>query len=696
MNDTTITMTTSSPKASRIRGISNGIVALTRALSKISTPKVPVWRFQSTLEAVFNPLHNRDKDERKNEIMQARAEAAEKKKKRNKYITYDEETTTKIEQDHSVYGKIKKACTCTPEFRTPEMLVLLDSVTATPFFRSFHVTWRREMLKRIELVEIAKGFSLFTQGKNADCAYFLLSGRLSNEVLIANKITDMLKAEKVESKPGIDNTGTIDSTAGMSSSSQRNVFTASRERNEEKEKKQKEKAKTGREYMRMSSFMPGSELDVDCLRPSREGQPLRTRRNRTVKAIDDCYLFRLSKEMYDEGVAVSDYNEDYEILDFFKTKAAGGLIKIFQKFSNEMNNEWKEMWHLKTFESGALLTKQGDRCLKAYVLAVGTLHVIRKNLKNQLLIIDRPRIGEFAMTGASDIIQHVQQTIPVYKTIAATSLVAKTATDCYEADASLFYNFCYKFRWFSTFLYQYFHAMGLSDRQSMEAMTEQKKWNSKKTFIIKKNVGWTFRSTLAKGLQKGTIAIDPRHVQRKIKRKKVHRLKPLVVAGEHAAKEEDTKAEEGDERSSKMEEMKKKEGVHVVVERAVGLGIGEREEQRVIEGKERGGEDSNSEEGEEGEQSNVTSHYCSANDLLSSVSIYQKLTLRNPKKVQNKKKVELKTQALDSHAKERIKMRQEASLKQYQKRFGTHMLLRGSNLRWLIHDASLKMKMKTK
>ena len=142
-----------------------------------------------------------------------------------------------------------------------------------------------------------------------------------------------------------------------------------------------------------------------------------------------------------------------------------------------------------------------------------------------------------------------------------------------------------------------------------------------------------------------------------------------------------------------MEEMKKKEGVHVVVERAVELGIGEMEEQSEIDGNESGGEDSNS---EEGEQSNVTSHYCSANDLLSSVSIYQKLTLRNPKKVQNKKKVELKTQALDSHAKERIKMRQEASLKQYQKRFGTHMLLRGSNLRWLIHDASLKMKMKTK
>ena len=687
MNDTTMT------KASPIRGISNGIVALTRALSKISTPKVPVWRFQSTLEAVFDPLHNRDKDERKNVIMQARAEAAEKKKKRNKYITYDEETTTKIEQDHSVYGKIKKACTCTPEFRTPEMLVLLDSVTATPFFRSFHVTWRREMLKRIELVEIAKGFSLFTQGKNADCAYFLLSGRLSNEVLIANKITDMLKAEKVERKPGI-NTGT---TASMSSSSQRNVFTASRETNEEKEKKQKEKAKTGREYMRMSSFMPGSELDVDCLRPSREGQPLRTRRNCTVKAIDTCYLFRLSKETYDEGVAVSDYNEDYEILDFFKTKAAGGLIKIFQKFSNEMNNEWKEMWHLKTFESGALLTKQGDRCLKAYVLAVGTLHVIRKNLKNQLLIIDRPRIGEFAMTGASDIIQHVQQTIPVYKTIAATSLVAKTATDCYEADASLFYNFCYKFRWFSTFLYQYFHAMGLSDKQSMEAMTEQKKWNSKKSFIIKNNVGWTFRSTLAKGLQKGTIAIDPSlpavlkmsssHTQRKMNRKKVHRLEPLMVAGEHATKEEDTTAKEGDER------MKKEEGV---VEKVVGMGIREMEES-VIDGNESGGgEDSNSDDGEEGEQSNVTSHFCSANDLLSSISIYQKLTLRNPKKVQNKKKVELKTQALDSHAKERIKMRQEASLKQYQKRFGTHMLLRGSNLRWLMHDASLKMKMKMK
>tara|TARA_B100000795_G_scaffold250323_1_gene218435 strand:+ start:209 stop:685 length:477 start_codon:yes stop_codon:yes gene_type:complete len=145
------------------------IVQLTRALAKISTPKVPLWRFNlnSTLQQVFNPTVGGTKEKINKELALRLEQAKINKKKRNKFISYKEEV---IEvKDNSVYGKIRVACTCTPENRTSEMLVLLDSVATTLFFSSFHCTWRREMLRRIELVELSEGFTLFKQNDKAEC-----------------------------------------------------------------------------------------------------------------------------------------------------------------------------------------------------------------------------------------------------------------------------------------------------------------------------------------------------------------------------------------------------------------------------------------------------------------------------------------------------------------------------------------------
>ena len=65
------------------------IVQLTRALAKISTPKVPLWRFNlnSTLQQVFNPTVGGTKEKINKELALRLEQAKINKKKRNKFIS---------------------------------------------------------------------------------------------------------------------------------------------------------------------------------------------------------------------------------------------------------------------------------------------------------------------------------------------------------------------------------------------------------------------------------------------------------------------------------------------------------------------------------------------------------------------------------------------------------------------------------
>jgi CRP-like cAMP-binding protein len=620
------------------------IVQLTRALAKISAPKVDLWKFQSTLQAVFDPMVG-TKQKKKEELKQKIEYAEAKKKKRNKFITYEDEIVTV--EDNSVFGKIRLACTCTPEYRTPEMLILLDSVSVTSFFRSFHVTWRREFLRRIELVEIQKGFTLFEQGQKASCAYFLLSGRLSNEVLIANKATDILK-ENVESE---------------------GLFVRSSRMSRQEQEKKNAESNCGRERMSMESFMPGAEIDVDCLRPPRLGQAIKCYRNCTVKAMDNVYLFRLTKESYDEGCKEQDYNEDAEIWTFFRTKSAGGLgEKIFKNFTKLMQKEYTHMWHLRTYESGSILLKQGDRAKSCYVLAHGTLKVIRKTNDNKLLTVDQPRIGEFVVTGAADIIRNVQKLIPVYKTVAETSLIAQTATDIFQADASLFYNFCYKWKWFGAFLFEYFQVLGLNDVQAKTSMWENKQWRGAKKRIVQSNINQNLFRLNAPGMQSGTVAKEhpthPTHLTRLKKlskksfpRKRAHRIKPLVKSD------------------------LKKTVVAAVIEDIMVIPKLKRKQKRKRKVKSKKISPSSS-----------SSIQINSVMLQSSSEIY---SLLNAKTKSTRKLLKRgssrnntsKSQPVLPKVKERLQKRYETSLRLHKKRYGSHRLIRGSDLRWFVHEA---------
>ena len=425
-------------------------------LSKISTPKVPLWRFnqQSTLEAVFAPMVS--KTEVSEHATCTTPETAPGNKMTNKYITYEESPIEVV--DTSVYWKIKVACTCTPPNRTGEMLVLLDSVASTPFFRSFHVSWREQILRRIELMKIKKGVTLFTQNQAATCAYFLLSGRLANEILIGNAVTELLVETTAPN-------GMFKTPTQKAKEEQEQLRLAKQNRIKKNSNySNSQTTASKKEYMLLKPFMPGTEIDVDCLQPSRKGCPLRTKRNRTLTAMDDVFLFKLTLESFQEAVQVQDFNEDFAIWNFFTSKTAGGLgKKVFSTFTTPMEQQWKEMWHLKTFSGGQLISKQGERALQVYVLATGSLQVLRLNDAQQLLVVDTPRCGEFVLTGASEIIQSVLHTIPIYKTVSETSLISKAAADCYMADADAFYNFCYTYKWFANFMHSYYKALGLND-----------------------------------------------------------------------------------------------------------------------------------------------------------------------------------------------------------------------------------------
>lgn len=90
------------------------ILSMTRALAKISTPKVQLWRFQkqSTFEAVFAPLVSKLKNDTKFSLPDESKKSSPPiiHKMKNKFITYND--TAIVELDNSVYGKIKRACTC--------------------------------------------------------------------------------------------------------------------------------------------------------------------------------------------------------------------------------------------------------------------------------------------------------------------------------------------------------------------------------------------------------------------------------------------------------------------------------------------------------------------------------------------------------------------------------------------------------
>ena len=618
----------------------SGILALSRALAKISTPKVDLWRFNqhSTLEAVFAPIVLKAQMSPTSFSSTSTSTSSSTvqpntPKMRNKFITYND---TPVEvADNSVYGKIRVACTCTADNRTPEMLVLLDSIACSPFFRSFHVTWREQILRRIEIVKIKKGVVLFTQNEPAKCAYFLLSGRLVNEILIKNEATDLLvktaaptRMFEHQDRPSNPRNGRQD-----------------RQDRQDRQGRTRQESQQIKEYMKLKPFMPGSEIDTDCLRPSRKGVPLRTKRNRTVTAMDDVHLFKLTLESFKDAVAVQDFNEDWGIWNFFTTRTAGGLgEKVFSTFSQSMEQQWKEMWHLITFPGNKLIAKQGNRALKVYVLSTGSVDVLRLNAteeeNKQLLVIDKPRCGEFILTSASEIIASVLKTIPIYKTHNETSLISKAATDCYEADADHFYNFCYKYKWFAKLMKKYFDSLGLNMESAKASMYDNKTWNKTKSGIVKSNVGVFFRNNEAKGLQKGTIEAPVPSMQPvpTINRKK-KKIKPLL---------------------------KKKVNTETIVVKKKQRK--KRRKKTTVEKKQ-------------------DNHAASTEMLNTSSSIYDRLERARQTNKQDESQKSMKrncSQPILPAVKERLKQRQEDSLRLHKNRYGTHHLIRGSDLRWFI------------
>jgi CRP-like cAMP-binding protein len=526
------------------------------------------------------------------------------------------------------------------------MLVLLDSIACSTFFRQFHVTWREQILRRIELVKIKKGVTLFDQNEPANCAYFVLSGRLSNEILINNQVSELL----------------VETTAPQSM--KRFI---KREKQEDEKKGQKDFTK---EYMKLKPFMPGAELHVDVLIPSRKGVPLRVKRDRKVVAMDNVHMFKLSIQSFKDAVAVQDVNEDWGIWNFFRFCTAGGLgEKVFSAFSKNMEQQWKEMWHLKTFPGGTIISKQGDKARHIYVLSTGDVDVLRLTNNKKLLVIDKPRSGEFILTSASEIISSVLRTKPIYKTMNETSLVSKAATDCYEAAADLFYNFCYKYKWFAKFLAKYFHAIGLSDISAKTSMLQKETWNQQKSFIIDKNVGKFFRNCQAKGLQMGTVEkiekidkIDKGDGKRK-KKKRVHHLKPLkndVIRKEIIA---DT--------IEAILEGKKEEDVEIEKQDNENL-IQEEEEIQLQKKKEK--------------KKRKKKIFFSNEMLKTSNKIYERLdkakqqTATDTSNTRKSKSLPI----LQTEIKERLQIRAEKSFDNHRRRNGTHRLLRGSSLRYLV------------
>ena len=454
-------------------------------------------------------------------------------------------------------------------------------------------------------------------------AYFLLSGRLSNEVLIGNKVTELL----------------VETSAPTS------MFKSHSKRQEEEDRK-KQNNQESNQYITMPTLYPGSEIHVDCLRPSHVGKKTRTKRDRTVKALDNVFLFRLTKEGFDEGSAEQDFNEDFHIWKFFQDKSAGGLgQKVFSKFTQQMENEWKSLWHLETFESGSLLTKQGERALKVFVCSHGTLEVIRRTENNQLLVIDRPRIGEFVCSGASALIKSVQKTIPVYKTLAQTSLIAKTATDCFVASADAFYNFCYQYKWVGNFLHDYFSVLGLNDIQAKTSMFNQSEWNLQKKKIVNSNIDKTLFRLNAKGMQTGTFAKDPVLLRKQqtgpkiFRKKKVHRIKPIAVAVLNQIVDDIPK------KKNKKKKKKKKENKLTPCFQT---------SKKILE----------------------TSH--------SIYALLEKNRKSTKKSSKNTSKSKSKSLPMLPKVKERLKQRYEASMQLHKKRYGSHRLIRGSDLRWYV------------
>ena len=485
--------------------------------------KIPLWRFQSKLEAVFKPYIKNEQSLKKNEsqIQKYREENEGKGEGKRllgkvaRRVKEREENEAKDVDDVSDFttiGRIRRVCSCSAEHRSPGMLKMLDSVLGnqSPFFMSFHKSWRTELLKRVELVELKKpGVTLFSTGDDADAAFFVASGRLSNKILVGNKATKILE-DTAESANILRHRGSFAT------------------------RKQNEKTADMREYMQLDAFHPGSEIDLDCLRTTKPGGKIRTVRGRTCESIDPhTTLFKLSKQAFDETCAFCDKYEDTGIKDFFLHRTPGGISKkIFSKMPEEVLADFVSCWHLQSYPKHHALALQGKRVTKIYILAVGSLQVIRKQTfpksdqicqadsvlkvsqrmslssssSSSLLVVDQPRVGEFVQTGTSCIAAAVLEepsSRPVYKCKCQTSLITTSASDLLVADASKFWEFCYAHKSFAKILLDYFSAINLEFKEALKEKKSHKQWNRDKKGIVSTQVRKLSRSG---ELQSGTTA----------------------------------------------------------------------------------------------------------------------------------------------------------------------------------------------
>jgi hypothetical protein len=638
--------------------------------------KIPLWRYQSQLESVFKPYFDgqeakREKKARETEERRWAEEnsgggarkigkvARRLKEREAKEAAVEEET------DFTTLSRIRRVCSCSAEHRTPEMLAMLDSVLGdhSPFFLSYHKTWRTELLRRIELVELKKpDMPLFRSGDIADAAYFVASGRLTNKLLVGNKATQILE-----------------DTAAASSMVRHG---GQRSRTSKFSKKTKEKGQSMREYMQLEAFHPGSEIGVDCLRTTVPGGRIRTERDRTCEAIDEnTVLFKLSKEVYDETIAFCDQFEDIGITDFFLNKTPGGLVKVFKAMPKEILADFVSCWHLRSYPKHRALAIEGKRVSKIYVLALGRVQVIRRGTTpSSLLVVDQPRPGEFIQTGTHRVAAAVltEPSTPIYRCKCRTSLITTSASDLFVAEASKFWDWCYENKYFGQLLLDYFSAVNLEVEEAVQKRDSTSAWTQEKSHIVKAQVRELSRSGV---LQAGTTAPSVAEKEKaKMKeivrnRKKANRAirKRRKKAKERQEKEKREKEKREEQRLFLLEEEEKEKrmsrSVSLPALQTAATSTARKKEKAVFE--------------------------TSSRILASTTSIYERL--RAPGAMRDAscggagggggggggdggRGRRLGSTMVD---KERQKRRLEDSMRMHKRRFGSHRLIRGPELRFI-------------